>query len=153
MREERLAPASAGRASWRFALWMSLCVLAALFLAISAARYSRRLMMAPLEAAAPQSDTPSAIDSQEMLLEVVDLRAQGLVKARLLRSSGAAYLRTPDLVWVKLEPSTPVVMGDRRDIHTGAVLDVTAVPGSPPGLWHAVGLTVLTGHIRVSGGS
>ena len=81
------------------------------------------------------------------------MRAQDLLKARLLQQSGAAYLRTSDFVWIKWDPSTPVTMGSRRDIRIGAILDVTAVPKSAQGQWDAVGLTVLTGYVRVSGGS
>lgn len=153
MTAKRVTSGSAGRFPWGFALGISLCVLTALLLAVSAAMYSRWLMMAPREAAAPQSDSPSAADTKEMVLEVVDLRAQDVLKARLLQQSGAAYLRTSDFVWIKLNPSTPVTMGSRRDVRAGAILDVTAKPKSVPGQWDAIGLTVLTGYVRVSGGS
>ena len=153
MTAKRVSPEPANRFPWGFALGISFCVLAALLLAVSAATYSRWLMMAPQGASAPQSNSSPVVDTKEMVLEVVDLRAQDLLKARLLQQSGAAYLRTSDFVWIKWDPSTPVTMGSRRDIRIGAILDVTAVPKSAQGQWDAVGLTVLTGYVRVSGGS
>lgn len=153
MTAKQVAPGPARRSSWGFALGISFCVLTALLLAISAAIYSRWLMAAPRGAAVSQSDNPSTADTKEMVVEVVDLHAQGLLKARLLRQAGSDYLRTSDLVWIKLDPSTPVTMGSRRDIRAGTILDVTAAPKSAPGEWDAVGLAVLTGYVRVSGGS
>jgi hypothetical protein len=107
-------------------------ILIGLLLAIAAAFFATRAMMAPAPA--------------DVMVELT-LAQPGVLTGRLLKKGPQDYVRTSQLVHMSYAAATRFVMGDRSSLRPGAIVEISRAAGQPAGV--ASRIVVLTDYVRV----
>ena len=143
---------SAGQqtASRKSSLWLVVAVLVGVGLAVAAGLYSSRAMMRAPTAGAAQLAAAQSGTLLSIAVEVTATPAPDLLDARLLERQGSLFMRTLEMVQIRLQPSTQLSMGDKSELLPGAVLQVDAVTRDP-GANQLVAnrVVILTGYVQV----
>ena len=112
-------------AAWIAVAVVFVClVIAALLLPMRMLHGSMRMPVAMSPAELGQAVPNQTVD---LVVQVQRTRPDGPALARLLRLlSGSEYARTSSTVWIERSSATKTVMGNERDVTSGAVLQVHA---------------------------
>lgn len=137
-------------ASRKSLLWLVVAVLVGVGLAVAAGVYSSRVMMRAPTAGATQLAVARSGARLSIAVEVTATPAPDLLDARLLERQGSLFMRTPEVVQIRLQPTTQLSMGDKSELRPGAVLQVDAVARDlGANQLAAKRVVILTGYVQV----